>query len=203
MSVGAPPLGAVFAVPPYPVRRFTVAEYHQMIQAAILTEDDPVELLEGWIVPKMPHKPPHDGTIYLAGEVIRSRLPTGWLVRTQSAVTTADSEPEPDLAVVRGDARTFLTRHPGPPDFGIIAEVADTSLNSDRKDKGRLYARAFIPCYWIINLVDRQVEVYTDPSGPDANPDYRQRCDHDLQGAVPLILDGQDNGPIPVRELLA
>jgi Uma2 family endonuclease len=102
---------------PYPLRRFTVDEYHQLIQAGILTENDPVELLEGWIVPKMPHNPPHDGTIELVEEVLRNRLPTGWRIRIHSAITTADSEPEPDLAIVRGTARSYLNHHPDPPRY--------------------------------------------------------------------------------------
>lgn len=188
--------------PPYPVYRFSVDDYHRMIQAGILTEDDPVELLEGWIVPKMPRNPPHDGTIQIATEVLRQRLPSGWQLRVQSALTTPDSEPEPDLTVVRGDVRTYLQRHPGPQDAAVVIEVADTTLNRDRQDKGRLYARAGLPCYWIVNLNAMQVEVYTDPSGPDANPGYRQRRDYGSQAAVPLVLDGQERRPVPVRDLL-
>src|SRR5262249_47133779 len=107
MSVIGPP-ASLFPMSPYPVWRFSVRGYHGMIQAGILTEDDQVELLEGWIVPKMPHKPPHDGTIQLANKRIGRRLPPGWDIRVQSAVTTSDSEPEPDLAVVRGDESTYL-----------------------------------------------------------------------------------------------
>jgi hypothetical protein len=201
MSVIAPSPN-LFPMSPYPVRRFSVGEYHRMIQAGILTEEDRVELLEGWIVPKMPHNPPHDGTIQLANKRIGRRLPSGWDIRVQSAITTSDSEPEPDLAVVHGDESTYLNRHPGPVDIGVLIEVADTTLATDRTDKGRLYARASIAVYWIINLVDRQVEVYTDPTGPDPNPSYRQHHVYDLQAAVPLVLDGQEHGTIPVRELL-
>jgi hypothetical protein len=202
MSIGALPLLNSFIMSPYPVRRFTVDEYHQMIQAGILTEDDPVELLEGWIVLKMPRNPPHDMGIELAEDAVLARLPAGWRVRVQMAITTADSEPEPDLAVVRGSIRSNPGRHPVPEDIGIVIEVADTTLNRDRTDKSRLYARAGIISYWVINLVDRQVEVYTDPSGPDANPSYRQRRDYGIQDSVPFVLDGQQLGQIPVRDLL-
>lgn len=80
--------------------------------------------------------------------------------------------------------------------------MADSSLARDRGDRGRLYAGAGIACYWIINLIDRQVEVYTVPSGPAAVPSYHQRQDHGAQHAVSLILDGLDYGPVPVRALL-
>src|SRR5437660_7717020 len=150
----------LFGVPPMPVRKFTVAEYHRMIDAGILTEDDNVELLEGWIVPRMARKPPHDGTVQVSNKALVAAVPAGWTVRIQSAITTADSEPEPDLAVVRGDERTYMHRHPQPPDIGTLVEVADTTLTGDRRDKGRLYAHAQIPYYWIINLKNEWIEVY-------------------------------------------
>ena len=106
----SPPLPAI--VPPLPVRRFTVEEYHQMIQAGVLGEDDDVELLEGWIVPKMARNPAHDAVVSMVMvDVLTPRLPKGWFCRGQSAITTADSEPEPDVAVVRGSTRDYL----GPP----------------------------------------------------------------------------------------
>src|SRR5262249_62207670 len=81
-------------------RRFSVAEYHKLIDLGILTEDDNLELLEGYLVHKMTRKPPHDGTLDLIRETLR--LPAGWMLRMQEAVTLSDSEPEPDGAVVRG-----------------------------------------------------------------------------------------------------
>lgn len=190
------------APPPYPIRLFTVAEYHQMIQACILTEEDAVELLEGCIVPKMARNPKHDGTIQIVNKVVGAHLPVGWTLRIQSAVTTDDSEPEPDLAVVRGDEHTYLARHPGPADVGLVIEVAETTLTRDRQDKNRLYARSDIVCYWIVSLVDRQVEVYTKPSGPNPNPTYHQRQDFTASDSVPLILDGKELIQIKAATLL-
>jgi Uma2 family endonuclease len=189
-------------VPPFPVSRFTVDEYHRLAEIGVLTEDDDVELLEGWIVPKMARNPPHDTSLELADEAIGGLLPPGWRRRIQSAVTLPDSEPEPDIAVVRGDARSRAGRHPGPGDAGLLIEVADASLAHDRQDKGRVYANAGIVCYWIINLVDRQVEVYTDPTGPDADPRFRQRHDYGVNDTVPLVIEGREVGRIAVRELL-
>ena len=206
MSIAAPPApGALsFALPPphLPLHRFTVAEYHRMIQSGVFTEDNKVELLEGWIVHKMSRNPPHDTCLRCTQKQIERRLPIGWDIRTQSGITTLDSEPEPDLAVVQGDERTYETRHPGPPDIGTLIEVADSTLHLDRGDKARLYARASIVIYWIINLVDRQVEVHTDPTGPDAAPHYRQRQVFSSADAVPFILDGQQVALIPVQDLL-
>lgn len=200
MSITTPTTGTGYQAP-FPNRRFTVDEYHHLIQTGVLTEDDPVELLEGRLVTKMPHNPPHDGTIQVTDEVIHRHLPTGWRIRIQSAITTTDSEPEPDLVIARGNARTYLTRHPGPQDIATLIEVADSSLARDRGDKSRLYARASIAIYWIINLGDLQVEVYTDPTGPDPTPTFRQRQDYGLDDAVPLVIGGQEVARIPVRDL--
>jgi Uma2 family endonuclease len=183
-------------------RRFTVAEYHRLIELGILTEDDNLELLEGYLVLKMSRNPPHDGTLHRAYKRLVRLLPAGWDVRMQSAVTLTDSEPEPDLAVVREDPDGYMTRHPAAVDVGLVVEVSDSTLAGDRADKGRIYARAGIGCYWIINLVDRQIEVYESPSGPGASPAYTQRRDYRAGDVVPLALGGQPLAGVPVQDLL-
>ena len=169
-----------------PVRRFTVEEYRRLGESGILAEDDRVELLEGWIVPKMVHNPPHDNAVELIDEALRAELPAGFFVRVQSAIHTADSEPEPDLALVSGSPRARKGRHPTPDEVALVVEVADASLDRDRGAKARLYARAGIRAYWIVNLVDRQVEVHEDPTGPVAEPAYRRRAVH--RAAQPIVL---------------
>ena len=98
-----PPLAP--PAPPEPIWRLSVEQYHEMIDAGILDEDDPVELLEGWLIPKMPKNPPHSFTTDLTREALAGLLPTGWYVRGQEPITTEDSEPESDVAVIRGDRR--------------------------------------------------------------------------------------------------
>jgi Uma2 family endonuclease len=183
-------------------RRFSVAEYHKLIELGILTEDDNLELLEGYLVHKMSRNPPHDVTLDLIQETLPRLLPAGWRLRSQSAITLATSEPEPDGAIVRGNARTYTVRHPGPADIGVVIEVADSTLDGDRLDKGRIYARDGIPCYWIINLVDRQIEVYTAPSGATATPAYAQRQDYHAGDDATLSLDGATVATIAVTDLL-
>ena len=189
-------------IPSLPVRKFTVDEYHLMAKAGVFVDGDPFELLEGWIVPKMTRNPPHDVTIQIIDYALRDHLPTGWSVRIQCAITTGDSEPEPDIAVVQGSTRAYLRRHPGPADIALLVEVADSTLARDRADKGRLYARAGIGSYWIVNLVDGQVEVYTQPSGPTDLPSYHQRHDHGIDETVSLLIEGREVASIPVRHLL-
>jgi Uma2 family endonuclease len=202
MTTATNPPASISALSAYSLRQFTVDEYHRMIEADILNEEDAVELLEGWIVLKMTHKPSHDVCIELTGDALRGCLPPGWRLRIQSSITTADSEPGPDIAVVRGDPRSRAARHPGPPDLGLVIEVADSSLTRDRTDKGRLYARAGIVCYWIVNLADRQVEVYSDPAGPPDIPAFRRRQVFLESDSVPLTLDGQEVARLPVLDLL-
>jgi Uma2 family endonuclease len=172
-----------------------------MIDAGILVEDDRVELLEGLIIDKMTHNPPHDCTIHLVQTEHLRRLPEEWLLRIQSAITLADSEPEPDLAVTRGPIRRYMQAHPGPKDLALVVEVAETTLAEDRVDKGRIYARAGIPLYWIMNLVESQVEVYTHPRR-GKTPAYRERRDFGRNAAVPLVIAGRDLGSIRVRDIL-
>jgi Uma2 family endonuclease len=184
------------------LRRFSVDEYHRLIETGVLVEGEPLELLEGWIVYKMTRNPPHDVALGLAGDAIDGRLPAGWHVREQSAITTADSEPEPDLAITRGARRDYMQRHPGAGDLALLVEVSDSTLDLDREDKARIYARAGILVYWIINLVDRRVEVYTNPTGPDPAPAYRRRDDYGPADTVPLSIAGSPALNIPVAELL-
>jgi Uma2 family endonuclease len=88
----------------------------------------------------------------------------GWLLGVQQTIVLSDSQPEPDFAIVRGNPRSYLTRHPSAADAGQVIEVADSSLLRDQRDKTRIYARANIPVYWIINLVDQRIEV--NPATP-------------------------------------
>jgi Uma2 family endonuclease len=201
VSIGIPPSLVPADAVPFVPRRFTVDEYHRMAEVGVLTDEDRVELLEGVITPKMVHNPPHDGTIMQLLELLRSILPPGWTIRVQSAATTSDSEPEPDLAVVRGTGRDYMRRHPGPADIGLVIEVADSSLVRDRK-KARLYARAGVPIYWIVNLVDGQIEIHSNPTGPSAAPEYRHAAAHCRGDQVPVVIDGIDLGAVRVNDVL-
>lgn len=117
-------------------------------------------------------------------------------------MTTSDSEPEPDLGIIRGDIRNCVDHHPGPADSALIVEIADSSLRRDRGRKKRIYAGAAVRVYWIVNLVDRQIEVYTDPTGPGDKPDYRQHDDFGPGSAVPVVIDGKEIGRLNVADLL-
>jgi Uma2 family endonuclease len=205
MSITAQPIRGTAhdaAVPDVPIYRLSVEQYQAMIDAGILAEDDPVELLEGWLVQKMTKNPPHMVATGLLLDLFPRILPAGWFLTMQDPITLADSLPEPDAAVIRGARRDYLERHPSAADVAFIVEVADTTLDQDQNFKKRLYARAGIPVYWIANLVERKVEVYTDPTGPADEPDYRKRKDYRPAEEIPIELNGQQVGRIPVRDVL-
>lgn len=136
------------AIPSDMIWRLSVDRYHSMIKNGILTDEDPVELLEGWLVFKMPKNPLHRAATRIVRMAIESILPSGWYVDSQEPIALFDSEPEPDVVVVRGDTRQYLDRHPGAEDIALVVEVSDTTLQRDRSLKKRIYARAGIPIYW-------------------------------------------------------
>ncbi|MGI8981959.1 MAG: Uma2 family endonuclease [Pirellulaceae bacterium] len=191
------------SVPPEAVRRFTVDEYHAMIQAGILTQDDPYELIEGWLVPKMTRNAPHDLCVQRLQRMLMKVLPSEWLCFVQSAVTLTDGEPEPDIAVVRGPDEQYATRHPHGPDIAMVAEVADSSLVRDRDTKFRSYARANIPVYWIANISADVLEVYTQPGvDQDGEPTYLIRHDFQRTDVVAVVIAGNPFATVKVSELL-
>ncbi len=202
MPLASPTSEQPVVVTPDVMWRFSVEHYHAMIQAGILTEDDPVELLEGWLVTKMSKNPKHRISTRRARKALERIVPPGWYVDSQEPLTTANSEPEPDGMIARGETDQYPDRHPGPQDVALVVEVADSSLQRDRSLKKRLYAAAGIPVYWIVNLIDGQLEVYTDPSGPAEQPDYRQQRHYGSADTVPVVIEAREVGHIAVRDLL-
>jgi Uma2 family endonuclease len=188
--------------PPARLRRFTVAEFHRLAEAGILAPGERIELINGWLVSKVTHNPPHDSTVSIIRRRLDARLPGGWIVRIQSSITLSkDSEPEPDLAVVHGPEERYLKVHPRPRQIGLLVEVADASLAQDQTSKLEIYARDRIPIYWIVNLVDDRIEVYTQPR-TGRSPTYRQRVDYLPGQDIPFVLAGAQVDLIPVRDLL-
>ena len=196
------PVESVAAIPNDLIWRLSIDQYHAIIQAGILTDDDSVELLEGWLVFKMPKNPPHRATTRLVRTALENILPAGWYVDSQQPITLSNSEPEPDIVVVRGDTRQYLDRHPGAGDIALIIEVSDTTLQRDRTVKKRIYAGAGISIYWIVNLVEEQVEVYSQPLVEVEQPDYSQRLDFGRSAVIPIIIEGIEIGAIAVDALL-
>lgn len=201
MSAGTRPTPPIpdIEVPLDRFYRLSVEQYQEMAREGILLDGDPVELVEGWLIAKMPKTPPHVVAAGLMRDALSRAIPAGWFVLTQAPITTFDSEPEPDTMVVRGHRRDYRDRHPTPDDVGLVVEVADTSLAYDRTTKRRMYARAGVVHYWIVNLAAGQVEAHSEPTDAGGY----DRCDiFNRDADVPLILDGREVGRIAVREIL-
>ena len=145
--------------------RWTRAQYERMIEAGILGEDDHVELINGEIVPKSPQGSPHATATGLVEDALRmSYASTETIIRTQMPLALGQaSEPEPDLAVVRGSRRDYPDAHPSI--ALLVVEAADSSAAYDRTTKQALYAAHEVPEYWIVDLGADHVEVYRSPSG--------------------------------------
>lgn len=184
------------------LRRWSLGEYHRMIDLGIIDREEKLELLDGYVVLKMPQNPPHRNATMRLLDCLLAHLPKGWVRLANSTVETGLFEPEPDVVVVRGVMADYEARNPVPADFGIVIEVSDSTLEGDRKRKSRLFAKLGLPVYWIVNLADRVIEVYTDPDATANPPAYRTRTDYAPGDSVPITLDGAAAGAIPVSELM-
>jgi Uma2 family endonuclease len=180
--------------------RFSVEQYRRMIEAGVFVNAR-CELIEGLVVQKATHNPPHAGSISAIQLRISRHLSEEWVLRIQSSISLPQSQPEPDLVVATGPAERYFRQHPHPRDIALIVEVAESSLAQDRIEKKRIYASARLPVYWIVNLIAGQVEVYTGPRA-GRSPEYRQREDFLRGDSVPVVLDGKELTRLAVRELL-
>ena len=188
------------AVPPLPIARFSVEQYHRMIESGAFTEDDRLELIDGWVVQQMAKGPGHEYAVGQGEDLLRACVPAGWHVRNQAPITLKSSEPEPDLALVRGDRSAYRQRHPAASEVALVIEVSDTSLDTDRI-KGKTYGSAGIAEYWIINLVDRCIEMYARPD-PASETGYARRKTFRANEMIAIHIAGQDLGTLAVSALL-
>jgi len=149
-----------------PVRLWNVDEYHRLIETGILTTDEKVELLEGQIIHMSPQRPPHAATTQRAANYLSRLLTDQAYIRVQLPITLPpNSEPEPDIAVVRIDDREYFDHHPTVDEIFLLVEVAKTTLKSDCLTKALTYAKAKIPEYWVLGVEERQVHVFRKPVG--------------------------------------
>src|SRR5262245_32810072 len=169
----------------FAIWRWTRIEYDRLVDLGAF-EGEPLELIGGQLMVAEPKGPYHSAAVTAVDYALRAALPSGWIVRNQQSVSLDDeSEPEPDLAVVPGRPWDYRYAHPQRP--ALTVEVADSSLQFDRQQKGSLYARAGIEDYWIVNLVNRVVEIYRDP-GPDPAAPYGWRYRSVVSAAPPAVV---------------
>src|SRR5262245_55613474 len=145
-------------------RRWRRVEYERLVDLGLFVGER-LELLDGVLVVREPQGSPHAAIAEKVGRILAAAFGGGWHARRHSPVALGDfSEPEPDVAVVAGEPDDYIAAHPSSP--ALVVEVADSSLRLDRRFKAAIYARAGLREYWIVNLVDRAVEVYREPQAP-------------------------------------
>jgi Uma2 family endonuclease len=186
-----------------PQRDLTVEQYLRLFDAGILTEDDRVELIDGLIMAQLPRGPEHDYALMVLSSRLFSLASDTFVVRSRSALILPTSVPEPDFVLARGRREMYRHRHIAYSDTALAMEVSALSLLRDRTDKSRIYARAGIPVYWVVNVIDKVIEVYTQPSGQVPAPAYGKRDDYAIGTAVPVVLDGQTVGTIAVADVMS
>jgi Uma2 family endonuclease len=158
-------MSVALAAPPIKRYRWSSTVFHAMVEKGILCEDEPIQLIEGELVTMSPVGAEHSGLVKKLAELLFDRLKKRALISVQDPVHLDEfSEPEPDLALLTSRADYYMRDLPRPADILLVIEVADSSLAYDRGVKMSLYANAGIPEAWIINLIDRWIEVYRDPS---------------------------------------
>ncbi|MEG4496892.1 Uma2 family endonuclease [Microcoleus sp. F10-C6] len=145
-------------------RTWTVEEYHRMIEAGILNEDDNIELLDGRIVEMSPQTPIHAATTQRSDRYLQHLLRDLAAIRVQLPITLATSEPEPDIAVVRIDPGDYRDHHPNPSEILLLIEVSYSTLQIDRREKAPIYAKANIAEYWILYVAAREAYIYRNPA---------------------------------------
>jgi Uma2 family endonuclease len=177
----------------------SIDQYEKLVETGVLTKRDKVQLIDGMLVPKMVQNPPHSVANVLCGGALTRIIPADWHMRAAMPVRLPPkSEPEPDHCVVRGTARDYLQRHPEPKDVGLLVEVADKTRLAANQKMTRKYGANGIPVYWIVNLVDNQVEVYTNPTADGYGPARIYKPGEN----VPVMLDRTVVGHIAVSDIL-
>jgi Uma2 family endonuclease len=179
--------------------RMSVEEYERLGDAGVITPESRLELIEGNLVTKPMQNDPHASTVETLTESFIRTAPPGWRVRIQLPIRILESLPEPDAVFAVGDRKSKPGRHPTAKEIGLVVEVSESSLGYDRTIKMPLYSRAGIPEYWIVNLQDSTVEVYTDPTYDNG---YANRRDYKQEESVPLVLNGETITSFRVAELL-
>ena len=159
--------------PPLTRRRFTVDEYHRMAEAGILGEDDRVELLDGEVVEMTPIGPRHAGGVNRLNRIFTARLGERAVVCVQNPIVLGRHwEPQPDLVLLRPRDDFYTGAHPRPGDVLLTVEIAETSLEGDRRVKVPAYARSGVPEAWLLDLPGDRLEAHRDP-GPEGYRDVR------------------------------
>ena len=172
------------------VHRITVTDYQKKEQMGILKPTARVELIEGIIVDRSPIGPAHNGIVDHLSQLLHRSIIDSGIVRTQgSIILDKHNEPEPDIAILKPKSDFYIKELPTPKDILLVVEVADVSLKEDRDLKIPLYSKHNIPEVWLIDITNKSIEIYLEPS-----PSRYQKiiCPEKLGIAKPSLLRNID-----------
>jgi Uma2 family endonuclease len=183
-------------------RHFSRSEYERLIALGVFHPGEAIELIGGQLMVAEPQGAAHYTAIQKTARALERAFGPGWTVRTQGPIgLDEDSEPEPDVAVVPGSLDDYGRAHPSHPVLAV--EVAEWSLDLDRRRKGSLYARAGLQDYWVLNLTDRILEVYREPvSDPTAPFGWRYARRETFDAAAQVTPLAAPRSSIAVSRLL-
>jgi len=184
------------------LHRWTRHEYERLIDHGLVDEDDPIELLDGLLLVKEPQLSPHRTAVLLVAKALERAFGEGWFVQTRSPISLDDrSQPEPDVCVVCGSPRDYVDTHPARP--ALVVEVAQSGLAIARGRKATAYARGRIADYWIVNLIDRVLEVHREPARPGpARPRWGYAAIDTLDADAAIAPLAASSAAIRVADLL-
>jgi Uma2 family endonuclease len=182
-------------------RRWRRVEYERLVDLGVFVGER-LELLDGVLVVREPQGSPHAAIATKVGRLLAAAFGGGWHTRVHSPLALGESsEPEPDVAVVAGEPEDYMAGHPST--AALVVEVADSSLRLDRRFKAAVYARAGLAEYWIVNLVDRALEVHREPQpAPDGTDDWIYRSVEVLRPPARVAPRAAPGVLIPVADLL-
>ncbi len=187
--------------------RMTTEVYHDMAAHGLLSPHDKVELLNGLLVKKMTRGAPHVTVTQRLVDTLNDFALKGWYVRKEDPITLPDgsdgggSEPEPDVVVARGRRDDYEDHHPGPEDVALVVEVARSSVREDRAALP-VYAWAGIPVAWIVNQNEKQIEIYSRPTGPSHQARYQEVAIFTETDEIPVVIDNREIGRVSVKTIL-
>lgn len=183
--------------------RLTVRQFEKMIDAGIFRPEDRVELLAGRLIKKMTTYDPHDFAVDQLGDILGRILPGDWIARQEKSVVLGRHwRPQPDISVARGPRTRYRSQAPRAADLGMLVEASDSTYAKDRGIKWTKYASCRVPTYWIVNIPERRIEVYSSPAGRGGAAQYRDRKDYGPNDEVPVMIEGREIGRIKVGDII-
>jgi Uma2 family endonuclease len=182
-------------------RLLTPKEFMEIVYQGTLPDMEKLELIRGRMVEKMPKNAPHEFALMMMMKLLFNLTHDKYCLRCQSSLILMDSVLEPDLALVIGPDRKYMVDHPTTADTLLVVEVSDSSLSFDLGDKLEAYALSKIREYWVVDIPNRQVHVFTQPKA-GKKPGYKSRVDYGEKDTIPVVIASEHVGQLAVKEIL-